>query len=48
MEIRPAGPTDLDALSEIDGTIQSSQYLHLERAGEGLGISLRLEERALR
>ena len=48
MEIRPVRPTDLDELLEIDGTIESSEYLHLERAGEGLAISWKLEQRPLR
>ena len=48
MEIRPVRPGDLDELVEIDGTIESSQYLHLERAGEGFDLSFRLNERPLR
>lgn len=48
MQIRPAIPADLDRLREIDATIESLQYLHLERAGEGTAISWRLEERPLR
>jgi ribosomal protein S18 acetylase RimI-like enzyme len=48
MQIRPATPADLDALAEIDGTIESSGYLHLDAAGEGLAHSWRLEERPLR
>jgi RimJ/RimL family protein N-acetyltransferase len=48
MEIRPATPRDLDALADIDGTVESSRYLHLEQAGEGLAASWRLEERPLR
>lgn len=42
-------PQDLDRLLDIDGTIQSSQYLHLDRTGgEGLAVAWRLEERPLR
>jgi ribosomal protein S18 acetylase RimI-like enzyme len=48
MEIRPVRPEDLDDLPEIDGTIESSEYLHLERAGEGLAVSWKLEQRPLR
>src|SRR5947209_5552939 len=48
MEIRPAVKQDLDGLIEIDGTIESSQYLHVERAGEGWAMSWKLEERPLR
>ena len=48
MEIRPVTPTDLDLLSEIDGTIESHEYLHVERGGEGLAASWRLHERPLR
>jgi ribosomal protein S18 acetylase RimI-like enzyme len=35
MEIRPVQPADLDLLSEIDGTIQSRDYLHVERTTGG-------------
>ena len=48
MEIRPAVLADLDGLDEIDGTIESSQYLHVERGGEGLALHWKLEERPLR
>jgi ribosomal protein S18 acetylase RimI-like enzyme len=48
MQIRPATTADLDALPDIDGTVESSRYLHLEQAGEGLAASWRLEERPLR
>lgn len=50
MQIRPAEPRDLDLLTEIDGTIETSQYLHVERSspGQGLGASWRVEERPLR
>jgi ribosomal protein S18 acetylase RimI-like enzyme len=48
MEIRPVQPHDLDDLADIDGTVQSSEYLHLERTGEGLAVAWRLEPRALR
>ena len=48
MEIRPARVQDLDALIEIDGTIDSSHYLHVERNGQGVAVQWRLEERPLR
>ena len=48
MQIRPVTPADLDGLYDIDATIESSQYLHLDRAGEGLDVSWKLAERPLR
>lgn len=48
MQIRPVIPADLDGLYDIDGTIESTQYLHLDRAGEGLDVSWKLAERPLR
>ena len=48
MEIRPVRPADLDALTDIDGTVESSQYLHLDRSGEGFELAWKLTERPLR
>ena len=48
MEIRPVQPADLDGLFDIDGTVQSSEYLHLERTGDGLSVAWRIEPRTLR
>ena len=48
MQIRSGTQHDLELLREIDGTIESTQYLHLEHSGEGLGKLFRLEERPLR
>jgi len=48
MEIRPVQPTDLNLLSEIDGTIDSNQYVHVDRSGEGLELSWEIQERPLR
>jgi GNAT superfamily N-acetyltransferase len=48
MQIRAATAEDLEAAREIDGTVESHQYLHLESAGEGLAASWRLEERKAR
>ena len=48
MEIRPVRSADLDRLIDIDGTIESLQYLHIERSGEGIEGGWRIEERPLR
>lgn len=48
MEIRAATIADIDNLMEIDGTIESTHYLHVEQSGEGLALSWKLEERASR
>src|SRR4051812_33397601 len=48
MQIRPAISSDLDQLSDIDGTINSSNYLHVEKSGEGFGQIWKLQERPLR
>ena len=48
MQIRPAKPADLEQLNDIDGTVESSQYLHLEKTGEGLTPAWKFEQRALR
>jgi len=48
MQIRAAVPADLDQLTDIDGTITSSNYLHVERTAEGLAQSWKLDERPLR
>ena len=49
MQIRPVQPADLDLLSEIDGTFESSRYLHVERSGEGFaGLGWKLHERPVR
>jgi ribosomal protein S18 acetylase RimI-like enzyme len=39
---------DLARLIDLDGTVESTHYLHVERMGEGLGVSWRIEERPLR
>ena len=39
---------DLSRFIDLDATVESTHYLHVERAGEGLGISWRIEERPLR
>src|SRR5688572_2198467 len=56
MEIRPVRPADLSDLVEIDATVESSAYLHLERSapaepdaeGCGIAVTWRLTERPLR
>jgi ribosomal protein S18 acetylase RimI-like enzyme len=48
MQIRPATTSDLIFLAEIDGTIESADYLHLERNGEGLSLGWKLDLRPLR
>jgi len=48
MEIRPLTPADLRFLAEIDATIESTQYLHLDKSGEGMTFGLRIEPRPLR
>jgi ribosomal protein S18 acetylase RimI-like enzyme len=48
MEIRPIRPADLDRLIDIDGTIESTDYLHVDRVGEGLGGAWKIESRPLR
>lgn len=50
MEIRPIQPADLPDLAEIDGTVESTEYLHLERSAEAEGFSVtwKLTERPLR
>jgi GNAT superfamily N-acetyltransferase len=48
MEIRPATTKDPARLIDLDGTIESGEYLHVERGGEGLALSWRLERRPLR
>ena len=48
MQIRPATSKDLQTVRDIDGTVESTRYLHLEAGGEGLALSWRLEERPTR
>jgi RimJ/RimL family protein N-acetyltransferase len=48
MEIRPVTAADFEALAEIDATVESSQYLHLDRGGEGLNRQWSIEQRPLR
>lgn len=48
MQLRPMTASDLEQLPEIDATVESSDYLHLGREGEGLTTLWRLEQRPLR
>jgi ribosomal protein S18 acetylase RimI-like enzyme len=48
MDIRPIRPGDLDRLIDIDGTIESNDYLHVDQAGEGMAVTWKIERRPLR
>lgn len=48
MNIRPAKPSDLDAVREIDSVIESTHYLHVDRDAGDASLSFRLERRPLR
>lgn len=48
MEIRPVTANDIDSLVAIDGSIESSYYIHVDRAGDGIDVQWKLQERPLR
>ena len=48
MQIRPLTPADLERLGDIDATIESTQFLFLDRTGDGVTVAWRLEPRPLR
>ncbi len=48
MQIREMNSADLDRLIDIDATIDSMHYLHLDSAGEGLKRTWTVEPRPLR
>lgn len=52
MEIRPVTQADLAGLQEIDGTVESARYLHVDFAdaagAEGVTFAWRLQERSAR
>ena len=48
MQLRRMNPADLQQLDEIDATVESRDYLHLAREGEGFTSIWRLEQRPLR
>ncbi len=45
---RPVISADLDALREIEGTIESTEYLHLDQTGQRMEIGWSLQNRPLR
>ncbi len=48
MQIRPVTPEDIVPLIEIDATVESSTYVHVDRTGDGIAVQWKLEERPLR
>jgi GNAT superfamily N-acetyltransferase len=48
MEVRKMTADDLEGVKDIDATGESSQYLHIERGGEGLAVSWKMQIRPLR
>jgi ribosomal protein S18 acetylase RimI-like enzyme len=48
MQIRPAAAADLERLMDIDGTVESGEYLHVERSGEELTLGWKIDPRPLR
>jgi ribosomal protein S18 acetylase RimI-like enzyme len=48
MELRPATPADLTGIADIDATVESHRYLHIDRAGDGLNVHWKIEDRPLR
>ena len=48
MQIRPAIRTDIEMFRDIDGVVESTSYLHLDRAGDRLAFSIKIEPRPLR
>jgi GNAT superfamily N-acetyltransferase len=48
MELRPAVPADLPGVIELDATIESLRYLHVDRTGDGLNVQWKIEDRPLR
>lgn len=48
MELRAGAPRDIDRLDEIDGTIHSQAYLHVEPRRDGLAFGFAGDPRPLR
>ena len=48
MDLRPATAADLTGVIEIDATIESHRYLHVDRSGESFNIQWKIEDRPLR
>jgi GNAT superfamily N-acetyltransferase len=47
MEIRPMSAGDLLGVQDIDATVESAEYLHILREGEGLNSTWKIEPRRL-
>ncbi len=48
MNIRNATTNDLDGIDEIDSVIESTEYLHIEKSGDGAAMSFQISQRPLR
>jgi len=48
MELRPLAPADLMLLADIDGTVESAEYLHVGLTGEGADVRFAVEPRPAR
>jgi ribosomal protein S18 acetylase RimI-like enzyme len=48
MEIRAMTEGDMNLLGEVDATVESSQYLHIDRTGEGAETTWKMQVRDLR
>ena len=48
MELRPATPSDLAGVIELDSTMESHRYLHVDQSGDGLNMQWKVEDRPLR
>ena len=48
MTIRPATPQDVDDIAEIDGTVESTEYAHVEQTTGEVGTSFKFEWRPTR
>jgi ribosomal protein S18 acetylase RimI-like enzyme len=48
MELRPATVADLTGIFDLDATVESLRYLHIDHTGEGLNVQWKIEDRPLR
>ena len=48
MELRPATTADTPDVLDIDGTVESHDYLHVDVTGEELSVGFKIEPRPLR
>jgi ribosomal protein S18 acetylase RimI-like enzyme len=48
MQIRPMQLPDLERLTDLDGTIESAEYLHLGQSGSQIPMTWAIERRPLR